>query len=232
MLLRYQSVLVLFSFTILLSCSNYSKTEKSNNGEYTHSLIDDFSDKNALSKWETNDDNSWEITEGDGVGELSLLKAGEFGKIRKPAAYAIIKGLDITNFQFTIDVKCEVDTAISGRDLVLFWNYKDSLHFYYVHVSNHLHKYHNIIGIVDGKERRPISNTMGHQEKARLTDFNWHKVRVKRNIETGSIKVYVDDMDVPIHSLIDSTLLSGSVGVGSFDDYGRFRNLELLYDKK
>ena len=229
---KYYSSIIFSFFVALTACSSDSSKVDVNGTKYSYSLIDDFSDKNFLSKWETNDNNDWAIIEEEGKGELVLLKEGEVGKIRKPAAYAIIKNLDITNFQFTVDVKSEVDTTIDGRDLILFWNYQDSLHFYYAHISNHLHKYHNIIGIVDGKERLPISNTMGHQENARLTDFDWHKVRVIRDIQTGSIKVYVDDMLKPIHSIIDSTLISGSIGVGSFDDYGKFRNLELLYDMK
>jgi hypothetical protein len=51
----------------------------------------------------------------------------------------------------------------------------------------------------------------------------WHRVRVER--EGPEIRVFFDDLQVL--SASDATLLEGRVGLGSFDDTGRFRRLRL-----
>jgi len=197
--------------------------------QYSKKYIADFSN-NGFSKLITNDSQNWEVINEDGDDVLHLIRAGEFGKIRKPSSFAVFRDLDVTDFEFTLDAKCLEDTARHGRDIMVFFGYQDSLHFYYVHVSNQVHKYHNIIGLVDGKDRIPIANTLDDSTKARIIDYKWHKIKVNRNVKTGSIKVFVDDMQIPIHSILDSTLTHGSIGVGSFDDFGKFKNLDILYN--
>ncbi|MEN8137199.1 MAG: family 16 glycoside hydrolase [Bacteroidota bacterium] len=218
--------LILFSL-IIVSCN--SKTEEE---VYSNSLEVNFEEQNALSKWLTNDDANWKITEENGVRELSLLRKGEFGKVRKPSSFAAIKGLDVTDFELTLDAKVLSDSTIVGRDAIIYFAFQDPMHFYYVHLSNDNHKYHNIIGIVDGKDRLPITEKFNDDSKKRFFDYNWHKVKVVRNLAKGSIKVYVDDMKNPIQNIIDKTLTHGSVGVGSFDDFGKFRNIKLKYNRK
>ena len=51
---------------------------------------------------------------------------------------------------------------------------------------------------------------------------DWHTVRVIRDIDTGTIEVYFDNMSSPIMTSIDSRFQLGKVGVGSFDDTGQF----------
>jgi hypothetical protein len=60
-----------------------------------------------------------------------------------------------------------------------------------------------------------------------LTDANWHRARLERNATTGSIQVFFDADTTPFLSVVDRTLLSGRVGVGSFDETAEFRAIEL-----
>jgi hypothetical protein len=43
----------------------------------------------------------------------------------------------------------------------------------------------------------------------------------------GEIRAYLDDMTAPILTARDRTFVHGWVGIGSFDDTGRFDDLEL-----
>ncbi|MEN8118172.1 MAG: hypothetical protein ABFS16_14400 [Bacteroidota bacterium] len=200
--------------------------------KYSNIYNEDFFE--GLTNWELNDKNNWEVIEENGVKVLHLKKAGEFGKVRKPSSFAALKNIDASDFELTLEAKCLVDSAVQGRDLAVYFDYQDSLHFYYTHISNDIHKYHNMIGVVNGKDREPIANTFDKPETARLTDYNWHKIKVTQNSSKGEIEVFVDNMITPVHSIIDTTLTHGSIGVGSFDDFGMFKNIQLKYnlDKK
>jgi len=187
--------------------------------------------KDSFSEWTANIPQNWEIFYEGGEGVLHLKKEGTFGKIRKPASYAILDDIDATDFELSVDVKCLRDTSVEGRDVVIIFGYQDSAKFYYTHISNINNNVHNIVGIVNNKDRERISPIILDASKARLVDFNWHKIKVIRNINIGSIKVFVDDMGNPIHSIIDKTLNHGKIGLGSFDDTAKFKNFKLYYEK-
>ena len=60
----------------------------------------------------------------------------------------------------------------------------------------------------------------------------WHHVRIKRDIESGEILVFFDDMEDPIMKAEDKTFTSGPIGFGSFDDVGHFDNIKIYAPKK
>jgi hypothetical protein len=52
-------------------------------------------------------------------------------------------------------------------------------------------------------------------------------VRVVRCASSGEIAVYVDGSKRPLMTAVDTTLASGRVGFGSFDNTGRLRGLKV-----
>ena len=60
-----------------------------------------------------------------------------------------------------------------------------------------------------------------------LKDQNWHRVRLERDGATGRIEVYVDGSEAPVLVASDTTIRTGRVGLGSFDDTGEFRGIEI-----
>ncbi len=227
--IRYVSLIILFILLqFVIGCSN----EMADNVEgktYNHVYNEPFSDSSFLN-WHANSPDNWELMSENNENILYLIRNGTFGKIRKPSSYAILSHLDVTNFELMVEAKCLIDTAIAGRDINIFFGFQDSVHFYYAHISNRSNTLHNIIGLVDGKDRVPITHADGDNSKARLRDYKWHKIKIIRNIDSGSIKVFVDDMRQPVLSVIDKTLINGKVGLGSFDDYGQFKNFQLKYN--
>ena len=63
----------------------------------------------------------------------------------------------------------------------------------------------------------------------RKTPWNdeWHDVKLVRNLKSGTIKIYFDDMTKPHMIVNDTTFGKGRLGIGSFDDMNAFDQIEL-----
>ncbi|MCB9247053.1 MAG: hypothetical protein H6613_00080 [Ignavibacteriales bacterium] len=216
--INYLKILFLtfITLSIITSCG------RKENNKYENTYKDNFSSE-SFSNWQPNIPENWEILNEDGTGILHLIKAGAFGEIRKPTSYAILNSIDATDFELTVEIKCLADTVLVGRDLNIIFGFQDSVHFYYAHICNDNARVHNIIGIVNGKDREPITKPLNDNSKIKLTDYNWHKVKLTRDISSGKIELFVDSL--LIHSSIDKSLNHGKLGLGSFDDFGMFRIL-------
>ena len=55
----------------------------------------------------------------------------------------------------------------------------------------------------------------------------WHKVRLERDLQSGKIKVFFNDMKTPIMETEDKHFDYGYIGFGSFDDTGKFDNIKI-----
>jgi hypothetical protein len=111
--------------------------------------------------------------------------------------------------------------------MVIVFHYQDPTHFYYVHFSASSDDLHNIIGLVNGKDRVKINLEPAGKSVARLTDRRFHDFKVTYNAETGEIEAFLDDLKAPILTALDKTLSHGLIGVGSFDDTGSFDDIKL-----
>ncbi|WP_417390347.1 hypothetical protein [Gimesia sp.] len=179
--------------------------------------------------WEPTDDKAWKmIHQGDNhVFSLTKKRSKFEPPVRSPYNRALLKNINVSDFIF--DVKLQSTIPDYGhRDLCLFFGYKDDAHFYYVHFGKKMDDHANQIFIVNDKPRTKISTktTPGTD-----WDDEWHQARVERDTESGSIKIYFDNMEEPVMTATDKTFLTGRVGIGSFDDTGNFDEL-LLFGKQ
>jgi hexosaminidase len=177
--------------------------------------------------WKPNIAGNWKVKEEEGNHVFSLLTPGPQGKVRAPTSWALIERHDVTSFSLTGRLKCEADPANPNRDMLVIFHFQDPTHFYYVHFSASSDGLHNIIGLVDGKDRVKINLEEAGKSKFRLTDQKYHNFKVTYSALTGDIKAYLDDMTLPILTANDKTLGHGQVGVGSFDDTGSFDDIIL-----
>jgi hypothetical protein len=175
----------------------------------------------SLAAWEMPYAEDWEtLTEGN-VHYLHMKRSREPGVPRRPLQFARLKGVDVGSFELDVRVRRAL-----GSMIVVF-NYVDTLHFYYAHLSKDPGSkiaVHNGIFIVDGGDRRRIA---GLDAAAALPDTSWHDVRVVRDVHSGSIQVFVDRESTPRFSVVDHTFTSGQVGLGSFDEKGDFAHFRL-----
>ena len=178
---------------------------------------DDF--ESGMDKWEMTDDKAWRTTEDDGGKVAHLCRSSRYDPpVRSPHNMARVKDLDVGDF--IMDVRCkQVGKEYGHRDLCFFYGYQDPAHFYYTHLATKADAHANSIFLVNDEPRVSIA-----EERTDGTDWGtgYHRVRIKRDAKSGRIEVYFDNMDKPVMVTTDKHFLSGTVGIGSFDDVGMF----------
>lgn len=196
-----------------------------------------FESSDAARHWAPSDAAAWKIIEDKGPGKQATSPPNhvynQFQQskvqtpVRSPFNRALVKELTVGDF--VLDVKLQSTIKDYGhRDMCLFFGYQDPAHLYYVHFGKQADAHANQIFIVNNEPRKKISieSTSGTN-----WDDNWHHARVVRNVESGTIDVYFDDMQKPVMRAVDKTFTWGQVGIGTFDDTGNFDDV-LVYGKK
>jgi len=183
---------------------------------------DDFSQ--GVARWEPTDPAAWKLGTDGGRAVWGLTKrtSDYQPKVRSPHNVALIKDLELGDTAITFQVKSTLDTGIH-RDCCVFFNWRDPEHFYYVHLGAKPDPASGQIMIVDGAPRRPLTTNT----KPVPWDDRWHTVKLVRDVSTGRITVYFDDLDTPFLETEDKTFTSGRVGIGSFDDMNDFRDVKV-----
>jgi hypothetical protein len=188
---------------------------------------DDFS--KGISRWETTDDESWEIVAFEGNDALALNKrvSNYQPKVRSPHNIALIRDLKAGDCEISFRVRSTQDTG-NHRDCCVFFGYQDPEHFYYVHLGAKPDPASGQIMIVNGEPRRPLTKN----EQPVPWDDQWHTVRLIRKIDTGTIEVYFDDLKKPLMTVSDKTFGAGRIGIGSFDDMNAFDDVRVFVPKE
>ncbi len=183
-------------------------------------FADNFS-SGSLDRWQFPYPEDWVIGSEGPLHFLHMLRSREPLVPRRPMQFALLKGVHVGSFKIQARVRRE------GSSLLMVFNYVDTLHFYYTHLSvdpGAKVDVHNGLFIVDGGARRRIA---GKEAAPVLPDQDWHKIRIQRDIQSGSIEVFVDADPSPRFSVIDHTFNCGQVGLGSFDETGDFTDVRL-----
>jgi hypothetical protein len=185
------------------------------------SIVNDFSSPVDLSAWEMDHPEDWELLKDGGTGYLHMKRMRDPGVPRRPLQFVRLKGVNVGSFTLDVRVRRE------KRSVIVVFDYVDTLHFYYAHVSSDAASEtlpHNGVFIVDGGPRRRIA---GIGAKPALPDQSWHDVRVVRDVPSGSIQVFLDKAETPLFNVVDHTFTHGQVGLGSFDETGDFSDFRL-----
>ena len=175
----------------------------------------------SLKAWDMPFPEDWEILQQGNLHYLHMKRNREPLVPRRPMQFARLKGVNVGSFTLNVNVRR------AGGSMIVVFNYVDTLHFYYVHLSENPGtqiSVHNGIFLVNGNPRYRIA---GLQAKPALPDREWHHVRIVRNVGAGSIQVFLDNEKQPRFSVIDHTFTCGQVGLGSFDETGDFSQFKL-----
>jgi len=179
----------------------------------------------ALANWSLDGSGTWIVVDD----KLVLEKAGKpAGPIRRPAALAILKTDPLQRVTLKAEVRSTAPQDVIRRDVNLVFGYESPSRFYYVHLSGVTDAVHHGIFLVADADRRRIDDGKGQPQ---LKDQNWHRVRLERDGATGRIEIYVDGSKAPVLVASDTTIRVGQVGLGSFDDTGEFRKIEIAGSK-
>ena len=183
----------------------------------------DFED-GKLDAWQATDPAAWRIEDGRGGKVLALFGKSDYKpKVRSP--FSINLAQDVVVGSFKLELKMLSTTEdYDHRDLCLFFGHQNPSHFYYVHIANKSDAHANSIFVVDGKPRVSIAKT---RTEGTRWDDKWHTVRLVRDVKKGTIEVFFDDRTEPIMTAVDHRFKAGRIGVGSFDDTGKYDDIRL-----
>lgn len=178
----------------------------------------------GFGRWELTDPNGWthrKVGENHVFG-INSRKNNYRPEVRSPHHIALVRDLELRDFVLTFRVRSTKDTG-NHRDCCVFFGHQDATHFYYAHLGAKPDPHSGQIMIVNGAPRKAITR---NKNKVPWTS-EWHRVKVKRDSETGLIEIYFDDMENPVMSATDKAFGKGRIGIGSFDDMNDFDDLEL-----
>jgi hypothetical protein len=166
-------------------------------------------------KWVLSDGKKGKAVEFTGISDYQP-------PFRSPHTLGFIKDLVVGSFVLEADL-LQTGKEYGHRDMCIAFGFHDPAHFYYAHMASKMDDHAHQIMLVDKAPRTKISSftTQGvdwGKEK-------WHRVRLERNVEEGSIKVYFDG--VLIEEAKDKTFTYGHIGFGSFDDSGKIDNVRI-----
>lgn len=177
-----------------------------------------------LSRWSATDPEAWTIEkQGENHVAHQHKQSNVQTPIRSPFNRCVLRGVTVSDFQLDVDLQSTA-RDYPHRSLCLFFGYQDPAHFYYVHLGQRADNHANQIFIVKEAPRIKISTKT---TPGTPWDDEWHHVRIRRDVGSGSIAIYFDDMETPVMTATDKTFDWGEVGIGSFDDTGRFDNFLL-----
>jgi len=177
---------------------------------------DDFEQGNA-DRWEPVDTAAWKVVQDDDNHAYALIQDCDYSpKVRSPVNISLIKGLWVSDFVFQARFK-STEHEYGHRDMCVFFGHQDPTHFYYVHLGKKADEHCNSIFLVNGVPRVSIAT---ERTEGTNWDDDYHTVRVTRDVETGTIAVYFDDLETPVMLATDKTFKTGRIGVGAFDDIG------------
>lgn len=180
----------------------------------------------AINQFTLDGSGTWEVKDK----MLVLTKAGTpAGPIRRPAALAVLMSEPLTKATVQVEMRSTAPEEVKNRDLEIIFDYQSPSRFYYVHLAGITDPNHNGIFLVDNKDRRRIDDG---STPPQLKDREWHRVRLERDGASGRIDIFVDGSKQPVLRATDSTIPSGRVGLGSFDDTGEFRAFSVTGTEK
>ncbi len=177
----------------------------------------DFEDGTNLDAFAATDRKAWRIGEVDGNHVLELFGKSDYrGRVRSPFNIAVLR--DHYFGDFTLEVKLKQTGKDYGhRDMCLFFGFQDPANFYYVHMATAADPHAHNIFLVNDEPRVAIAS-----QTTKGIDWaqSWHTIRIRRELATGIIAIYFDDLETPIMLATDQHFPDGLIGFGSFDDTG------------
>ncbi len=202
----------------------------------------DFED-GKIDRWEPTDAKAWRIKDlGDRKVYNQYRPRSKYDPpFRSPYNISLLKGVRLGDF--VIDYTLRSTTKTYGhRDMCLFFDHTGPAAFYYVHMGFKSDAHSNSIMIVKGAPRISlIQDKMADKKskygptdaitfwRAKGTNWTdeWHRVRLVRRADAGTIEVYFNDFAKPHMYAIDKTFPAGRIGIGSFDDTGYWDEIKV-----
>ncbi len=182
-----------------------------------------FDTKDPMQDFAFTQSDKWIMSEGKKGKALEFTGKSDYQPpFRSPHTFAFIKNLIAGSFVMEADLM-QTGKEYGHRDMCIAFGLQDPSHFYYAHMATKMDDNAHQIMLVNGAPRTKISSFT--TEGVKWGEGTWQKVRVERNIEDGSIKIFFDGK--LIEEAKDKTFGAGYIGFGSFDDSGKVDNIKI-----
>ncbi len=222
---------IIVFFVALLSFPFVSAMPENGDKTVSGVLLFDSSLSTGADIWQFTDTSAWKIRQDSEHGQVLILDGASTYEpaVRSPFNIAWLKSLEVDDFVLEVEAM-STSREYGHRDLCFFFGKQSDTEFYYVHIATASDPHANSIFLVNNADRVSIAEK--RTEGTHWENGTFHKIRIVRKVGSGKILVYFDDMRTPVMEATDTTFTSGSIGLGSFDDVGEFRNLRIWRIKK
>ena len=182
-----------------------------------------FQGAGGLSDFVASDPKAWQWSKTNGNGALALVKQSDYKpSVRSPFNITLLANRLLGDFVVEADL-IQTGKEYGHRDMCLFFGFQSPTNFYYAHIATAADDHAHNIFIVNGAPRIKLARRTTGGVNWGLGV--WHKVRLER--QSGTVKVYFDDLEHPIMEAEDKTFGTGQIGFGSFDDTGMVDNIRV-----
>jgi hypothetical protein len=173
--------------------------------------------------WRFEDPSAWAWEAEGNSTTLVLKRPSQYKpKVRRPFNLAWFEARKFGSFTMTGEMR--LDALNKGNnDLCIAFGGTDESAFYYAHLGESADHVHLHLHVVNQADRKAI--TTNRQETIPWQPNHWHSFKLVRDAVDGKIAVWFDDQ--LILESVDKTFTEGKIGLGSFDDLGAFRNVNI-----
>jgi hypothetical protein len=215
----------ILAFAIILAAQHASLSEDHIPSGYKLLYEQKFEEPDSLKGFQMTDSAAWKYSKEEKGGALELVAQSKYKpEVRSPVNISLIKDKVFGDFIMEVDL-IQTGREYGHRDMCLFFGFQNPKQFYYAHIATKADPNAHNVFIVNNEPRKNIAKTTTTGVSWGLNI--WHKVKLERKVSDGSIKVYFDDMTIPIMVAEDKNFGPGFIGFGSFDDTGKVDNVKI-----
>ena len=141
-----------------------------------------------------------------------------------PQNLAVLKNHIFGDFILEADIMPYADLT-GFKEACLFLGLKDTGEYYYIHLTADIDSIRSGIYVLKNASVKKLTEI--DIPSLAWKEDKWHKVRIERNIISRTIRVFVDNMTMPLMYIKDYELVMGSIGFGSAKCGVRFDNIRV-----
>jgi hypothetical protein len=182
-----------------------------------------FEKESALQQFRFTQPSKWVSSAGKTGKALEFTGISDYQPpFRSPHTIGLIGNIMVGSFILEADL-LQTGKEYGHRDMCVVFGFTDPSHFYYSHIATKMDDNAHQIMLVNEAPRKKISTFT--TEGVNWGDNAWQRIRVERDIEEGSIRVFFNG--TLIEEASDKTFGKGYIGFGSFDDAGKIDNVKI-----
>jgi hypothetical protein len=182
-----------------------------------------FDKESALQQFRFTQPSKWLSSDGKAGKALEFTGISEYQPpFRSPHTIGLIGNIMVGSFILEADL-LQTGKEYGHRDMCVIFGFTGPSHFYYSHIATKMDDNAHQIMLVNEAPRKKISSFT--TEGVNWGDNAWQRIRLERDVEQGSIRVFFNG--TLIEEASDKTFGKGYIGFGSFDDSGKVDNVKI-----